>query len=99
MELNRNQWFLAGLVLLLLGLQFRMIDSVVLTPELTKFLADHASGPGSGPVATASQTMGAFMTAEPLASKTVRPPEWVGWSLLSIGAVLVLHAMSMRKPD
>ena len=95
MELNRNQWFLAGLVLLLLGLQFRMVDSVVLTPELTKFLADHTSRP----VATASQTMGALMTAEPLAPKTVRPPEWVGWSLLSIGVVLILHAISMKKPD
>jgi len=95
MELNRNQWLLAGLVLLLLGLQFRMVDSFVLTPELTTFLADHASGP----VAAASQTMGVFMTVEPLAAKTVRPPEWIGWSLLSIGAVFVLHAMSMRKPD
>ncbi len=95
MELNRNQWFLAGLLLLLLGFQFRVVDSFVLTPELTKFLADHASGP----VAATSQTMGVFMTAEPRAAKTVRPPEWIGWSLLSIGAVFVLHAMSMRRPD
>jgi len=95
MELNRNQWFLAGLVVLLVGLQFRMVDSFVLTPELTEFLADHASGP----VAAASQTIGAFMTAEPLASKTVRPPDWVGWAFLSVGAVLVLHALSMKRPE
>jgi len=95
MELNRNQWFLAGLVVLLVGLQFRMVDSFVLTPELTKFLADHASRP----VAAAGQTMGAFMTAEPLASKTVRPPEWVGWAFLSVGAVLILHALSMKRPE
>jgi hypothetical protein len=95
MEVNRNQWFLMGLVLLLLGLQFRTIDSLVLTPELTKFLADHTGHP----VAAAQQTMAAFMRAEPVAPKTLRPPEWVGWSLISIGAVLVLHALSMKKPD
>ena len=39
MEINRNQWFLAGLVLLMLGGQLRLIDSVELTPEFTKFLA------------------------------------------------------------
>jgi hypothetical protein len=95
MEVNRNQWFLLGLVLLLLGLQFRMIDSVVLTPELTKFLADQTGHP----VAAASQSLGTLMRAEAVAPKTLRPPEWLGWSLLSMGAVLILHALSMKKPD
>ena len=34
-----------------------------------------------------------------LPPKTFRPPEWLGWSLLSIGSVLVLHSWGMKKPD
>jgi hypothetical protein len=94
MELNRNQWFLLGLVLLFLGIQFRMIDSLVLTPELTKFLADHTAHP----VAAVGQTMGTLVGVEAVAPKVIRPPEWLGWSLLSISAVLILHALSMKKP-
>ena len=33
MDITRNQFFFAGLACLLLGLQFRMIDTVELTPE------------------------------------------------------------------
>lgn len=96
MEINRNQWFLAGVVLLFLGAQFRMVDSLVLTPELTRFLAEQTGHP----VATASQTMHSLVGVEgPAPPKTVRPPEWFGWALLSIGSVLILHSLSMRKPD
>jgi hypothetical protein len=30
MEINRNQYFLAGIVLLFVGIQFRLVDSVTL---------------------------------------------------------------------
>ena len=39
MEFNRNHYFLAGLVVLLLGIQVRMVDSFVLSSESTRFLA------------------------------------------------------------
>jgi len=95
MEINRNQYFLAGLVLLFLGIQFRMIDSVVLTPEFTKFLAARSEHP----VVAATNTMDAVMGTDiKLPPKTVRPPEWLGWSLASIGSVLILHSLAMNKP-
>ena len=34
MEITRNQFFMAGLVLLLLGVQFRKIESVELKEQL-----------------------------------------------------------------
>ena len=95
MEINRNQWFLAGLVLVLFGLQFRLIDSVVLTPEFTKFLADRA-GYAFAPPGEATQTVAQAQAVLP--AKTLHPPEWLGWALLSVGAVAVLHSLSLRKP-
>ena len=42
MELNRNQFCLIGLVLILLGLQLRFVDTYVLNESSTKFLARQA---------------------------------------------------------
>ena len=35
MEMNRNQYLMLGIVVLLLGVQFRMIESFVLNAEAT----------------------------------------------------------------
>ena len=40
MDLNRNQFFFLGLVVLLIGLQVRFVSSYVLNPKATKFLAE-----------------------------------------------------------
>ncbi len=45
MDINRNQVFCAGMVLLLLGTQFHFVDSFVLTPQATRLLADQARHP------------------------------------------------------
>ncbi|MGA2033437.1 MAG: hypothetical protein ABSG68_14375 [Thermoguttaceae bacterium] len=95
MEINRNQYFLAGLVLLFLGIQFRTVDSFELTPEFTQFLAERSSHP----LAAVSATSQSFLSLErATVKKLVRPPDWLGWALLSIGGVLVLHSWAMQKP-
>ncbi len=96
MDVNRNQYFLVGLVVLFFGLQVRFVDSYVLTPEFTQILAERTGHPlaavnAATAVVTPSQT--------PLARKTVRPPEFVGWALLSFGSVLILHSLSMKRPE
>ena len=96
MEISRNQYFLIGLVLFLLGVQFRMIDTVELTPECTQFLAQRA-GRQTAAISTTAKRLDPFSTDKGV-KKTVRPPEWLGWSLMSIGAVLVLHSWAMKKP-
>ncbi len=40
MEFSRNQIFAAGIFLLLLGLQFRMVEEFVLTPQFTRLLME-----------------------------------------------------------
>jgi hypothetical protein len=95
MEINRNQWFLAGMVFVLFGLQFRLTESMELTPEFTKFLAERTGHP----IAAANDGMQAVARAELVVPpKTIRPPEWLGWGLLSVGAVFVLHSLSLRRP-
>jgi hypothetical protein len=88
MDINRNQFFLAGLVVLFLGLQFRAIESIVLNPKCTRMLAQY-SGQKTPAAANASPAVG---------SMAVRPPDWVGWSLLSVGSVFILHSLAMKKP-
>jgi hypothetical protein len=83
--------YLAGIIVLLLGLQFRMVESVVLTEQATKFVAEKFE---SGDLATTAPNW--FAQALPV-KKTVTPPKWLGWSLLSIGGVLVLHSLAMRR--
>lgn len=100
MDLNRNQFFFAGTLILLIGIQLRLVQSYVLTPEATRMMAKQAVAANSGPAPPKL----AFAAREPspllpAARKVIRPPEWLGWCLLSVGSVLILHSLSMRKPD
>jgi hypothetical protein len=95
MDITRNQYFFAGLALLLVGIQFRMVESVELTPEFTQFLAERTGHPlASVNAATQSLTQ----SEKPLVKKVVQPPDWLGWSLVSFGSVLILHSFGMKKP-
>jgi hypothetical protein len=98
MELNRNQFFMLGLVILFLGIQLRFVESFVLNPQSTKFLAERFAK--DKPVATT-----AIMPTVDLAPRgasgplrTIKPPEWLGWALISIGSVLILHSLAMKRP-
>jgi hypothetical protein len=96
MELNRNQFFLLGMVIFLLGVQFRLVDSFILTPKCAKLLAEKTGHPMAAAIEAADNLSGSSTTVA--GPHALRPPEWLGWSLMSIGAVLILHAMAMKKP-
>ena len=95
MEISRNQYFMIGLILLLLGLQFRLIDSVVLNEESSRFLAQRM---GNKTEATAAQVLNTTGLGSVTPRKTIKPPQWVGWALISIGSVFILHSLALRKP-
>lgn len=95
MDITRNQYFFAGLLCLLMGAQFHMVESFELTPEFTQFLAERTGHPWAS-VSAATQTF--TQSEKPLVKKTVRPPDWIAWSLISLGSVLVLHSWAMKKP-
>jgi hypothetical protein len=95
MDITRNQFFFAGLLCVLLGAQFRLVESFELTPQFTQFLAERTGHPLAS-VNAAAQTL--TQSDKPLAKKVVRPPDSIGWGLLSFGSVLILHSWGMKKP-
>jgi hypothetical protein len=92
MDLNRNQFFFIGLVILLLGLQVRYVSAYHLNPKATQFLADR-----TGQSTSFSNTFFAMAGAAG-PRKVLQPPEWLSWCLISMGAVLCLHSLAMPKP-
>ena len=97
MELNRNHYLLIGVLALLLGLQFRAVDTFVLNESSTQFLAKQnaRSEPAniwSLPISLAAQGPVA------LQRKKIKPPRWLAWTLMTAGVVLVLHSLAMKKP-
>jgi hypothetical protein len=92
MELNRNHYFMAGMVLLLLGVQLRMVDSYVLNEDSTRLLNSRAES------ASLTNIRPLFQTVAAPSRKVIKPPESLGWALMSIGSVLILHALAMKGP-
>jgi hypothetical protein len=95
MDISRNQFFFAGLCCLFLGLEFHAVDTFELTPKFTQFLAERTSHPLAGAIAT---TQAVSQSDDSGVKKIVQPPDWLGWSLISIGSVLILHSFGMKKP-
>ena len=96
MELNRNQFLLIGLVLVLLGLQLRFVDTYVLNESSTKFLARQAGRSEAASIWTLPVSLATQGETAP--RKRVRPPRWIAWALISVGGVFVLHSLAMKKP-
>ena len=92
MELNRNQWFFIGIVVVLLGIQFRMVKQYVLTPEATRFLAERTATESETTMLNFASDLGAGP------QKVIQPPEWLGWCSASVGSVFILHSLAMRRP-
>jgi hypothetical protein len=94
MDITRNQFFFAGVVFLFLGVELLCVDSFTLTPEFTQFLAERSGHPMAS-VSAATQSL--FQSDSPPIQKTWIPPQWIGYMLASLGAVLVLHSWGMKK--
>ncbi len=99
MELNRNHYFMVGLIILLLGLQLRSVQAFVLNKKCSEFVAMKLK---SQQPQLAQKNPFMMSIASPSASiqkQTIVPPKWLGWALVSVGAVLILHSLAMGRPN
>jgi hypothetical protein len=98
MELNRNQYLMAGLVVLMLGIQMRLVETFVLNEHATQFLAQRIQQIKGQQIASASDMRTLYASQGPIAQKPLSPPDWLGFSLVSVGSVLVLYSLALKKP-
>jgi hypothetical protein len=94
MDLNRNHYYTIGIVLFLLGLQFRYVSSFELNEKTTQFVEKRL---GRAAVAQ-PQPFTLFGGPAAPSRRIVHPPRWLGLSLMSVGGVLFVFSLSMKKP-
>lgn len=93
MDLDRNRYFMIGVILFLLGIQFRSIDSFVLNESTTKLLHRVITR-----TEIAETNVATNMYVELGApKKTIQPPKWLGFVLLTTGGVMALHALVLPR--
>lgn len=95
MDFNRNHYFIAGLLLLLAGIQFRYVTSFELNEKTSQFVEDRFGKPAE------AQPRSFLSFGNPSSGSNVRvvhPPRWLGMSLMSIGGVLFVFSLTMQRP-
>lgn len=96
MDFNRNRYFMFGCLLLLLGMQFRMVHSFVLNETGTKAIAKIAT---EAQLASTDSSPDMVMDKSAGKSRIIQPPHWLGWILLTVGGVIFLHALILPPPN
>lgn len=94
MSMYRNRYFLLGVLLILLGVQFRMVDSFVLNEPATRVLAKVTK---TEPVAENSMFSSLVMRVAPKPTKRVTPPRWLGLAMIAVGSVITFHAVAIPR--
>lgn len=95
MDFNRNHYFIAGLLLLLAGFQFRYVSSFVLNEKTTQIVDSRFPRP----TVMQPRSFLSFSNPAPLEPRRViHPPRWLGFSLISIGGVLFVFSLTMKRP-
>ncbi|MDX1948491.1 MAG: hypothetical protein SFU86_24105 [Pirellulaceae bacterium] len=98
MDINRNQFFMAGLIVFLLGIELRLVETFVLNERATQFLAQRMQQMKGNQVASAGDAATLYAASAPVHKHPLKPPPWLGWALVSVGSVLILHSLALKKP-
>jgi hypothetical protein len=93
MDIDRNRYFMFGVILFLLGLQFRIVDSFVLNESTTRAVHRFAQ---QSKIADRNLATDVYMQVG-TPKKSMRPPNWLGFVLLTVGGVMSLHALVLPR--
>ncbi|MEQ1825513.1 MAG: hypothetical protein ABL921_06185 [Pirellula sp.] len=93
MDIDRNRYFMLGVILFLLGLQFRLVDSFVLNESTTRTIHRFAQ---QSKIADSNLATNVYMQVG-TPKKAMRPPHWLGFVLLTVGGVMSLHALVLPR--
>ena len=98
MTLTRDHFFFLGVFLILWGVEFRLVETFVLSEKASQVVMQRWGLGGQS--AAAARADWPLRLDSRAGNQRFRwtPPEWLGWALLSIGSVLVLHSLAMPKP-
>ena len=88
MQVRRQHVLLGGLLLFLVGVQFRLVDSFTLSERSSHFITAQLGSQGGFQPQNLWQNMPS--------RKVVKPPRWLGLALMSVGSVLTLKSLSMK---
>ena len=88
-----NKLLTLGIVILLLGVQLRFVESYTLTPKASEFVAKRLESSKTTEIASYDSY---FPFTGPTPQKSITPPHWLGWSLISVGVVLILGCPRFR---
>jgi hypothetical protein len=102
--MDGNRLFLFGVILLLLGIQFRLVESFELNSMATQFVEKRFP---SRPAASSLNNYGSQDSyADPWATlnstdtpttRRLNPPRQLAFSFISVGAILILVSPAYRK--
>lgn len=110
--MNRTLVMTLGILLVFFGIQLNVVDSYVLTPRMANFVSDQfpetqiienraTANPQTGQfeqVGFSPNDAAAvrFPTARPV-NRVIRPPGWLGWPFMFLGAVFFLNGLAIRR--
>jgi len=94
MDWDRNRYFALGVILVFIGIQFRMVESFVLSEQATRALHRFAR---QSEITSNNGMTELYMNVAHSPKKIIQPPPWLGWALLTAGGVISLHALALPK--
>ena len=101
-QMECSRLFLIGLVVLFLGIQLRLVKTYELNDKASQFVESRLSKPTD---TLASSTAYGYSDEywldlpgnPPVPRHSITPPRWLGWSFVSVGAILVLTCPCFRN--
>jgi hypothetical protein len=94
--MNTRHFFSVGLILVLLGVQLRAVETFVLNQKASDFLEKRMRSKLIRSEGMYDHTQ-MYVTPGPSIRKQWTHPRWVGLAFISVGAVLVLQGVSRRS--